>query len=138
MDPALQAGDGQDAESGISDRAGSRGDIEEAPTTDSFAAINAQHRGVAMCWPDGKPFGKLVLQRLFMESMRQLLASQFELAGSEWALRQHVFAVKGMTQDPETKPIRQYRLAIATESTLEQKLVDQAEILVHKVSMWSL
>ena len=49
------------------ERSGSRGDSDEAPTTASFAASNAQHRRVATTWLDTQPFGKLVLQRSLME-----------------------------------------------------------------------
>lgn len=107
----------------------------DAATSPTWAEVNALHRRVALAWLASRPLDTLLLQRLVMEPLRQLLASQFRVSSQAWEDEQRSRAAAAVTSG--APGVRQYRLSLAAQGEDEARVFAKLNDLWTEPAMWS-
>lgn len=102
-----------------------------------FAAVNAAHRRIAAKWLETRPFGRLVLQRVVMEPLRQLHRRQFEVASDGWEMAQRAQALRASKVGKTGFGMRDYRLCVAASGKDEKRFFDTLGALLGPSPIWS-
>lgn len=126
-------GDAQSADASAIDQP-----LPTAPgPTATWAEINAAHRRIAAEWLLKAPLPTLMLQRLVMEPLRQLMASQFRVASQDWELEQrHRVAQGAATCGPSL--CRKYRLSVAAAGEDEARAFAKFDALFREPTFWAI
>lgn len=114
------------------------GDPQSTADPSAWAAVNAAHRREATQWVLSAPLPRLMLQRLVMEPLRRLLASQFEVAGESWDLEQLAKTAVAAARGEQTWDSREYRVCIAASCRDEQQFFDRLRLLQESDSLWDI
>lgn len=111
----------------------------QAPDEEALCGpkANAARRGQALAWLNTAPFGRLVLQRLLMEPLRQLLGRQFEVAGADWEQSQACKAAQAAEEGEAKVASRDFRLTLAAQGEAERKCLEQAQLLWTERNLWA-
>lgn len=116
------------------DAAASTADGQEA----SAAQINTVHRRMAATWLESRPLGRLMLQRIIMEPLRQLQRRQFELAGDDWEQKQRLRALSAQNAGTSSLQARDYRVCVAASGRDEAAFFSQLRLLLREADLWSI
>ena len=108
----------------------------QASTDDSWAAINAKDRKLTLQWLEQGPLACMMLMRQAMEPLRVLFHSQFAKAGVEWELHQRAEAARALARGGSDLVAREFRVLVAAEGKLENKLFEQLAQLFLDEGIW--
>lgn len=113
------------------------GGAGEGADPSDFARINAAHKRHAAEWLRGLPLGRLILQRMLMEPLRELLGAQFKVAGAEWEQEQACKAAAAIAMGDLSTSSRQYRLVLAAQGVAERRCQQQVAEIWRSEVLWS-
>lgn len=104
--------------------------------SNTWATVNAHDRKLAVAWIMGRPLGDLILQRQTMEPLRQLLASQFQVASEEWEQAQQARVATALCRGDSAEGVRTFPVCIAASCQDEERLLAEVALLFNQGTSW--